>query len=269
MSYPEYSEPEVTFAILDFCREVEATFCLKTIKDLVKIPYRIVYLHNGPSEYAYNFYLNGLIDIFLQTRNNNGLGVGTRDLMSVVHTKYTIYLQPDQLLSREFFSEELPYLKDLLDHPDVGSVSLAGVVTGPDKYSERCHIIKTEFYRKLERELPLSNYGAGPYSAGMWREEQIQNYYRDNGLKHITSHLPLVRDIGKYSIRDTAGGQAKMRTDTKAVWWLKPPTEKYVWPHHSDEEWEIAKAGKWPDGKIPQYYLDNKMSFRCWDNLNL
>ena len=55
-----------------------------------------------------------------------------------------------------------------------------------------------------------------------------------------------------------------MRTDTKALWWEEPPTEKYVFPEHTDSEWELAIAGKWVGGTIPETYLRRGESFNCW-----
>jgi len=265
----DYLEPEVTFAILDFQKPQETKHCISSIRNQVKFPYRIAYLHNGKSDYAYELYRAGLIDTFIQSKENNGLGVGTRDLMASVFTPYTIYFQNDQVVGRAFEKEEFEFLKLLVEQDNVKSVALAGPTAGADIYSERAHIIKTDFYRLMEFSIPLGPYGAGPYHHGPWREEQIQKYYKENSYLHFTGHPPLAVDIGKWTIRDCAGGRVRMRTDTKAVTWEIAPTEKYVFPEHTDEEWELAIAGKWPVGKIPQIYIDKKLSFSCWDNLNL
>lgn len=279
----DYQEPKLTFAILDFLKPVETYHAISSIRERTKFPHKIVYLHNGPAEHAYPIFQAGLVDTFVQTSKNNGLGVGTRDVMSLVHSPYTIMWQNDQIMNRDFFEDEFNRLIELLPKnvtnlqsvlrdekvKYINSISLAGPTAGVEIYSERAHIIPTSSYRFLESVGVLGPYGAGPYHHGPWREEQIQKYYKANNLIHITDYLPLAMDIGKWTIRDCAGGRVKMRTDTKAVTWEIPPTEKYVFPEHTEQEWTDAIAGKWPAGKIPQIYLDKKESFNCWEGLNL
>jgi hypothetical protein len=55
-----------------------------------------------------------------------------------------------------------------------------------------------------------------------------------------------------------------MRTDTKAVWWDTVPTEPYVFPDMTPDEWAAAIAGQWVGGTIPEAYVKGGHSFKCW-----
>ena len=48
------------------------------------------------------------------------------------------------------------------------------------------------------------------------------------------------------------GSEWRQRADTKQLWVLKEPSEKFVYPNFTDEEWEeVLGTQSWPDGKIP------------------
>lgn len=267
----DYTEPQLTVAVLDFRKPNETRLCLESVKQRIKVPHRVVYYHNGPAEHAYQFYTEGLVDLFLQSRINNGLGVGTRDLLAAVSTPYFIYLQNDQVIARDLTQPELDALIGTLgsflddQRTQILSISLAGPVGGSGVYSERCHIMETAFYREMEQCHRLPVGGAGPWSHLQWREEAIQRYYNRQEFTHLTSWRPLVYDRGIWTVRDNpCGGRVRMRTDTKAVWWEVPPKEPYVFPEHSPAEWEIAIAGEWPAGRIPAIYQTRGESFNCW-----
>ena len=94
-----YSEPLATFLVLDFKKPGETRLLLESLKARVKFPHKVAYLHNGCGEtYGYDFFKQGLIDYFLQTRENNGLGIGTRDLFGISFSPLSIYVQNDQIL---------------------------------------------------------------------------------------------------------------------------------------------------------------------------
>lgn len=264
----DYNEPELSILVLDFAKPKESRLCLESIKQHVKFPVKVIYLHNGPAEYALDFYREGLIDQFIQSKVNNGLGVGTRDLVGNCFSQYFMMLQNDQIICRDFEYREFEMIVDTIGKSfqtkTVASVGLAGHVAGQNIYSERCHIMETAFYKEMERMIPLSAGGAGPYHHQIWREEQIQKHYREDNFIHAVSSYPLVTDNGVWTIRDVAGGRVKMRTDTKAVWWLKKPSETYIFPEMSEEEWIDAILGNWKDGTIPKAYLEKNQSFNCW-----
>ena len=270
-SLPNYSEPQVSFLVLDFQKPDLTRECLLSLRRHVKVSHKVIYLHNGLAAHPMEFLANGLIDQLIMPRVNGGLGLGTRDLFAACFSPYAIYWQNDQIMGRDFEQRELDALIAALERPVlvsqrtrfVHSVSLAGAPCGPGVYSERAHFIETAFYREME-EFPLSYGGAGPYHHVQWREGQIQEFYERAGLWHLTDWPPLSVDRGIWNIRDCAGGRVKMRTDTKAVWWIIPPTAPYVFPEMTEAEWAAAIAGQWVGGTIPQAYLDKGQSFNCW-----
>lgn len=271
-----YQEPQVSFLILDMAKPILSRQLLLSLRDKVKFDHKVIYLHNGrkdgAEEYGYEYLKEGLIDQFIQTGKNNGLGIGTRDLFAASFSPYSVYVQNDQILGRDFTQNELNnYIEALECHSSFTgcisipvSISLAGSVAGDMIYSERAHIIKTAFYKKLESE-GLPNYGAGPHSDGVWREGAIQSYYKTHNYLHLTNQPPLFIDRGIETIRDNPdGSRLKMRTDTKAVVWITKPKERYVFPDMTEQEWIKSISGNWKDGTIPEGYLKRGESFNCW-----
>lgn len=280
MSMQNYIEPQLSVLVLDFLKPALTRACLESVRRHIKVPYKVIYYHNGPADYSRAFLDEGLVDVFMQSKVNHGLGVGTRDLFAASFSPYSVYLQNDQMfiedLTQELFDDFTHMLggklfleiKDEAEPRDSGwhvaSISLAGQIAGPSVYSERAHFIHTSFYKALEASGQLSTFGAGPYHHGEWREAAIQRYYKEHQLMHVTHLQPLVRDVGIWTIRDCAGGRLHMRTDTKALWWEKPPTEPYVFPELTEDEWQIALAGRWVNGTVPMTYRLRGESFNCW-----
>lgn len=267
----EYKEPELTFLVLDFKKEVESRLCLKSIKRHVKFPHKVIYLHNGGDEnYPIRFLNDGLVDQFIQTKDNNGLGIGTRDLFAASFSQYSFYLQNDQFIFRDFTQEEFDRIKaafyqNTSDNRIVKTVSLAGSPCGVGVYSERAHIIKTEDYKRFEFSGLLGYHGAGKYHNGPWREEQIQTYYKDNGFVHYPWDV-LVQDNGKRAIRQNPDGSVwEHFPDTKQLWLKSGPVkEPHVYPKFTAEEWaNVIATQNWPAGKIPANEV--KDSFHVWN----
>lgn len=281
-----YSEPEVSFLILDYNKPYETRILIESIKKHVKFDYKIIYLHNGISDYAWNFMREGLVDQLICTKKNNGLGIGTRDLFAASFSKYSIYVQNDQWLGRDFTKEELDGIillfKKEVNGKHIHSVGLAGAPCGLHQYSERAHIIQTDSYKWLEenlgsdhdpwcttewfgtRGLPFG--GAGPYHSFPWREGWMQTFYEKNQLMMYTYQKPLFGDMGIYATRENPDGSLWVhRTDNKKLWNIVKPTEKNPsYPKLRDEEWDLAIGSGWPDGKIPANENNEKDSFVCW-----
>lgn len=275
----EYKEPLVSFLVLDFGKEPETRLLLESLKEHVKFPYKVIYMHNGNSEtYPYKFFQEGLIDHFIQTKENFGLGLGTREVFAASFSPYSAYIQNDQVLGRDFTQKELDDIIDtlcIMDEPQIQSVGLAGD-TCQGKYSERAHITSTRFYRDMERgefcfdygdhikdEMP--NGGAGPYHDQPWREGAIQKLYEDEGFIHHIWPKPLFIDNGQRAVRQNPDGSKWIHfPDTKNLFLVKGPVkEKYVYPKLSDIEWEsVLKTQNWPPGKIPENEV--KDSFHVW-----
>jgi hypothetical protein len=266
----DYVEPELSILVLDFLKPEATRECLQSVKRHILFPHKVIYLHNGPGEheYPYRFYQEGLTDHFIQTNENNGLGVGTRDLVAACFSPYFMMLQNDQVIGRDFTFQEFEAIKKVLAEPanSVQSVSLAGPTAGINTYSERCHIMMTYLYKEIEPKLP--NGGAGPYGHQPWREGAIQELYRKRLWIHHTDWPPLVANRGVWTVRDNPdGSRLHLRTDTKALWWEHNPKESYVFPELTEAEWTASIAGKWVNGTVPETYLKKGESFNCWGDV--
>ncbi len=264
-----YTEPHLAILVLDFRRPIESRLCLESIKHHVKVPHTVIFCDNGSGEdYSLQFVREGLVDQLIVNRDSRGLGLGTKDLFSLAAPfTLSLYLQNDQLLIADLTEEFiLAFCTPMYQgEPKVVSVSLAGAPCGRGAYSERAHLIETNFYQNIERLAGLGYHGAGPYHDGPWREEQMQGLYRTQGWAHYTDFPPIVLDNGVYAVRDMKeGGLWCHRTDSKALWCITPPTVKNpVYPKLTQEEFELAARGCWEDGRIPE--VEVKDSFRCWD----
>ncbi len=268
----EYKVPLLTYLCLDFQKEMETRLCLESIKFRTKFPHYVIYLHNGPSNYAHKIYQDGLCDQLIQTKENGGLGVGTKQLFQACPSEYAFLLQNDQFLHRDFSEDEFNTIAGTLGEMEprtgeyISSVSLAGSPCGLGIYSERGHIIMTKTYKFLENTVPLSHYGAGPWHNGIWREEQIQKKYKESGWIHYEWPNLLVADNGRRAIRQNPDGSIwEHFPDTKALKLVKGPIkERFVYPKFSDREWEnVLATQQWPAGAIPE--LEQKDSFRVWN----
>lgn len=276
----DYSQPIVSFLILDYNKPKETEVLLASLKARVKFPHEIIYLHNGSSDYAYDLYKRGAIDKFIQTKENNGLGIGTRDLFAACFSHWAIYVQNDQYLGRDFTADEFNEIVRIfffnkklngLDDSNarlVGSISLAGAPCGQGVYSERAHLINTSFYKHMEMMIPLPNGGAGPYHHQEWREGAIQKYYKEKNIEHYIYSSPLFVDNGRTAERQNPDGSRwRHYPDTKQLFLLSGPVkEKYIYPKFTDEEWaEVISTQNWPDGKIPSCEVNDSFSF--WNKL--
>jgi hypothetical protein len=175
-------------------------------------------------------------------------------------------LQNDQYIGRDFTQEEFNELKTYLD---VGacSIGLAGPVCGENIYSERAHIINTEFYKWMERKIPLGYAGAGPFHAsGDWREAQIQKFYKENNFKHFTNWPVLVVDNGRRAKRQNPDGSLwEHQPDKKGLRLISGPVkEKYIYPYFTDAEWDYVLTNQsWPEWQIPE--REKAHSFHVWN----
>lgn len=266
-----YTEPLVSFLVLDFKRPFSARPCLESIRARTKFPHKIIYLHNGAEDYPLTLLKEGLMDELIMPHENGGLGLGTRALYGACFSKYAVYWQVDQVMGRDFEQVELDALIYRLNNepngePVAASISLAGAPCGENIYSERAGIMATTAYKYLEENLPLSHGGAGPYADVIWREEQIQTVYKNEGLIHLTNWPPLAIDNGRDSVRQNPdGSQWLHQPDTKRLWLKKGPVkERFVYPKLSSLEWEmVLKTQSWPPGQIPENEV--KDSFHVWN----
>ncbi len=261
----EYTEPEMTYLVLDFLREDETHRCLESIKQHTRFPHKVIYLHNGPAEYPQQFLRDGLVDQFIQTRVNTGLGIGTRDLFAASFSPYSFYLQNDQFLNRDFTYEEFCALRDLIGKElvsphdgltwKVASVDLAGGMWGIHNYNERAHLIPTVFYKEMESAGLLGFYGAGPYDDGPWREAQIQAFYKEQRFLHYTYENRFITDFGHRSVRQNPDGSLwEQRPDTKELKLVSGPVAvRASYPKFSEREWvDVIATQSWPEWQVPE-----------------
>jgi len=265
----EYKEPELTIVVLDFLKETETRLCLESIKRHVKFSVKTILYHNGNgAEYPYQFFREGLCDTLIQTQKNEGLGIGTRDTFNAVFSPWTLSLQNDQIIGRDFTQEEFDKIKQYFDAGYNGniikSISLAGPVCGQGIYSERCHIIKTDFYKWMEKGLPY--HGCGPYHDGEWRESYIQRLYKANSLIHFTDWPALVVDNGRSAKRQNPDGSLwEHQPDRKGLRLINGPVrDRYVYPYFTPEEWDyVISTQSWPEWQIPE--KEKAHSFHVWN----
>lgn len=276
-----YTEPVLSILVLDYLKEVETRLCLESIKRHVKVPYKVIYHHNGEADYPVLLLKEGLVDHLIQSKTNAGLGIGTRNLFAASFSPYSLYLQNDQYLHSDLTEEVFSYLigmlggkmmlvtKDAPDPQDSGwtitSISLAGQPCGPSVYSERAHLVPTAFYKSMEAN-GLPYHGAGPYHDGQWREATIQKLYEENRFIHATHLTPMVTDNGRRALRENPDGSKWLHfPDTKQCWLLEGPVkERHVYPRFTESEWnEVLATQTWPAGLIPEQ--ERKESFHVWN----
>jgi hypothetical protein len=253
----------IEYLILDYEREEEATLLLNSIKQYSKFPYIVTFLSNGGrQDYAKKLKEQGLINKLILNDVNVGCGAGTIQLFAQCQSKYAFYIQSDHILAAELNNEHIEIFIDLIEEKGFSYVDLAGDQCH-GKYSERAQFISVEFYNSI----PKSIGGPGPWHKIKWTEECIQNYIIENKLTYqsvyFNSNIPIFFNNGKWSHRSNPDGSMwKHRTDTKELWMIKKPTEKFHFPYFNDEEWELVLNNGWIDGQIPE--KEKKHSFTYW-----
>lgn len=257
----------VEYLILDYEREFEAEQLLNSIKQYSNFEYTVTFLSNGGrNDYAIKFKEQGLIDKLIINETNVGCGAGTIQLFAQAKTKYAFYIQVDQVLNAHIDESTIKKLIDLIEINKYSYVDLSGD-QGGGIYSERAQFISVDFYNSI----PKSIGGPGPWDHIKWTEECIQNYIKDANLPIANIYaidsnkkpFPIFTDAGKWSYRSNPDGSRwKHRTDTKELWMLEKPTNKFTFPRFSDAEWDEVLVNGWQDGKIPEKEI--KDSFTYW-----
>jgi len=271
--------------ILDHDQQLEAKILLESIEQCARFDKKVYYLANGSSEdYAYDFYKQGLIDVLIINKENNGCGFGTAQLFQACDTEYAFYIQADQYFHRRVTQEDCEsWAKVLEDNPSPDKIQgwedhkkkgKGGIVNervmvshidlsgdqGHGNYSERGQFIDVAFYNSI----PRYGGGPGPFHHLEWTEFSMQEYIRKNYLEMVVVQPLVIGDAGKWAVRQNPDGSRwKHRTDTKELWMLSSPSEKYVYPKFTDEEWDqTLKTKTWPEGGIPEE--EKEHSFVHW-----
>jgi hypothetical protein len=255
---------KISVLVLDYNRPIETELCLNSIKNYCKVPHEVIYLCNGSdnSDYAFDFYKRGLIDKLIINKENNGGGFGTVQLVNNSFNKYILWIECDCELQATIEEEGLNSLIKALQS-DFACIDLTGGICGFNIYSGRCFFMDRERYNSIKKDENGVYGGPGPYNSTRYLESFIQEYFKNNGLKvgHVTG---LIKDNGKWSIRQVGDGIYRHRCDTKQMYIIKTPTymtEEYP-PFDKDLEWPNVLAGKWIDGEIPLKWKN--LSFQYW-----
>jgi hypothetical protein len=255
--------------ILDHNQYQEAKILLESIEQCARFDRKVYYLANGNTEdYAYDFYKEGLIDVLIVNKKNNGCGFATMQLFQSCDTEYAMYIQADQYFHRRVdqvtvdgWAEALHRHGPNSSESDVkvSHVDMAGD-QGHGEYSERGHFINVDFYNGI----PKHGGGPGPYHHLEWTEYSMQQHIKNNNLEIISAHPVIIADAGKWAVRENPDGSRwKHRTDTKELWMISPPSEKYVYPKFTSKEWDKVLSTKtWPDGGVPEEEVES--SFFYW-----
>ena len=256
-----YTKPPVSIAILDYNRPIESKILFQSLEKYAKFDHEVVYLSNGGNQqHALDLYNQGFIDKLILNKENNGCGLGMRQLFQSCESDYVMLIQVDQFLGAEitndFIREVIVYLEQ---NPKYLYCDLAGNQSH-GTYSERGHLINRHKYLSIPN---INNTigGPGPYSEYQWTENLVQQYMKKENLSFISYHL--FADNGVYSVRDmNEGGAWVHRTDTKKLWNLRKPLKlNPSYPKFSENEQKLAFD--WPDGKIPENEIAH--SFTCWN----
>ena len=258
---------KVSYLILDFNRPQEGRILLESLKQFANHDKEIVYLTNGgSSDYAYDFYKEGLIDTLIIKKHGDGGGFGQTDLFRYCKTKFAFFVQVDQRLIREINEDLIKYFVNLLNTHKC--VDLNGDQSRRDAWTDRAHFIDCEFFNSLG---PFPNFGPG-LDHGLWNERYLQDKFKDNNYKIAHIEPLFFQDMGKYSVRQAGKhgeGVLIHTTDSKQMWVIKPLKEACeTYPPLDQAEFSDMLSGNWPIwgkdevGRVPKAW--SNFVFNYW-----
>lgn len=259
--------PKVSILILDFNRKEEGRNLLESIKNLVSFDKEVVYLTNGgESDYAYDFYKEGLIDTLIIKKHGDGGGFGQTDLFRYCKTKYAYFVQVDQLLVLPITQDTNDKFIQLLNS-GYHCIDLNGDQSNRGVWTDRAHFIDVEFFNNLG---PFPNFGPG-LDNGKWNEQHLQEKFQENNYKIAHIKPTFFADCGRYSVRQAGKygeGVLIHSTDEKRMFVIKPIKEKcLVYPPLNNDEWSDMLEGRWPvwgkdkEGRIPEAWKPHSFTF--------
>lgn len=252
----------ISVLVLDYKKPVETRACLQSIRNHLKVPHQIIYQDNGSNEeYPWDLYREGLADVIISKRVGAGGGAGQLDLFRYCDTRFCYYIQSDQELIYDITEAiQVRFIAALESGARV--CDLNGDQSQNGRWTDRAHFIDVEWFNNLK--VPVRG-GPGPNHSERWVENYMQEVFDNLGNPIVHVKPTFFADRGVWTIRELpCGGVVRMRTDTKAVEWIVPPKEPYVFPEHTSDEWAAAIAGQWVAGTIPSMYLSRGESFNHW-----
>lgn len=252
------SEPTLSVLVLDYRKPEETLACLQSLRTHLKVPAKVVLLDNGGvSDYAWQYYKDGLCDVLLSKRKGQGGGAGQTDLFRWCDTEFALFVQQDQILLRDIDSLVFAEFTRLL--LAYQCIDLNGDQSRRGVWTDRAHLIRTSFFNSLA---PFPNGGPGN-DAAPWNEAYLQRVFTERGFRIAHVDPVFFRDNGKWSVREAGDGLYKHRCDTKRMTILKRPTYRTdVYPPFTDAEWTRVLDGQWTDGDIPEQWRAH--SFTHW-----
>ncbi len=255
-----YQEPQVTVLVLDYSKPIETRRCLESICRHLLVAHKTVLLDNGGGlDYPWQLYKDGLCDVLISKRVGRGGGYGQTDLFRWCDTPFALFLQNDQELLYDVDETQFARLAALLD--GYQCVDLNGDQSGRGVWSDRAHLIKTDFFNSLA---PFPNGGPG-LDAAKWNEQYLQEVFADRGCQIAHVKPALFADCGKWSVRESGDGILKHRCDTKQMYVVKQPTYlSDVYPPLNEDEKRQMLAGEWVDGTIPVAWLSHSFAVPAW-----
>lgn len=253
----------VEILILDYNRPNELSDLLDSLDQFCQFDKKIVVLNNGGCvEKARALKDRGLIDKLIENPVNVGCGLGTIQLFSQCESEYAFYVQVDHKLTFPLDQSAVDmFIRNIEEGADY--IDLAGD-QGNGKYSERAQFISKQKYLMVPKDAG----GPGPLDCLKWTEECVQDADLNRmtiNIMHGSRQYPIFADCGYSSVRSNPdGSEWKHEPDTKRVFCLKKPKEKFSFPPLSDDEWDLAIKGDWPtEGKIIEAWKEN--SFIVWN----
>lgn len=256
----------VNILVLNYARPRETELCLKSIKQNCLFNHRVYVLNNGGHDHdKFKSLLDQkLIDVLIESPNQGG-GFGTIELFLASDSKYSLWIECDceigAILSQELI-DQWTFALDY-NYQNLKCIDLTGGICGQNIYSGRSFFINTELYRSIKKDEGGLYGGPGPYNHIKYLEQFIQEYFKENNYN--VAHIPVIKDNGYSSVRENPdGSQYIHQPDRKGLKVLKYPTEKYIYPKWSENEWrEVLETKNWEDWKIPEDEL--KDSFHVWN----
>lgn len=257
----------IDILVLNYNRPDETKLCLESLKANAQFEHRVIVYNNGGTDFdqIFSFYKDGLIDKLIFNKVNEGEGFGCVEMYNNCKSKFSFFIENDCELLYPITQENIDEFIHVLDNGMASCIDLTGGICGKNIYSGRVFFINTEFYKSIKKCDENGIYGGpGPYNDTPPLEHYIQKYFKDNNLNVV--HTPkIIKENGKWSVREIGDGIYKHRTDTQQFYILKQPTyPTKEYPPFNENEWKKVIAGEWKDGDIPEKWQPH--SFKFWED---
>ena len=251
----------VNVLVLNYARPAETELCLKSIKKNCLFEHQIILLNNGyhDPDQIHGLFHVGLIDTLINEPENLGGGFGTVKLFENSKSDYSIWIECDCEIAGSITQNDIDKWIEAIETEEFRykCIDLTGGICGQNIYSGRSFFINTEFYNSIDKfEIDKDGNkvygGPGPFNHVKYLEQFIQEFFKKNNYN--VAHISMIKDNGYSSVRENPdSSQYIHQPDRKGLKVLKYPTEKYIYPKWSDNEWNKILNGEiWQDWDIPE-----------------